>query len=234
MRDIRRFNDRESMAQRAAELLAKAMANVLRKGGPCRVALAGGSSPRKTYEVLSGMTGLAWNNVHFFFSDERMLPLGDINSNYRMAAESLFERVIIPDINLHTVAVDMIDADSAALDYEQGIRDHFGVSEPQMPRFDVLLLGMGGDGHTASLFPGTDALSEKKRLVVAVDGAAGNPPVDRVTFTLPLINAARLVVFLVAGADKLELVDAIEAGSGTEYPAAMVEPEGGAVWFTAP
>lgn len=222
------------MARSAAGLISGAMTKNLRNGGVCRVALAGGSSPRQTYEALSGMTGLSWDRTHFFFSDERMVPLGDINSNYRMAAESLFGRVVVPDANLHPVAVNMADADAAARRYEQDIRRHFDVSEPLVPRFDVLILGMGGDGHTASLFPEAAALSENKRLVVAVDGAAGNPPVNRVTFTLPLINAARLVVFLVAGKEKLDLVKTIGAGSGAAYPAAMVAPKGQMVWFTVP
>jgi len=231
--ELHRFDDRESMAQAAAGRIA----GIMRQGGEgheLNVALAGGSSPARTYEILSGMPDLPWDHIHFFFSDERLVPLDDSASNYHMAEKALFERTRVPRGNLYPVAVETSDARKAASAYERSIREHLGAPVPQVPRFNLILLGMGADGHTASLFPGSKDLDEAKRLVIPVDGKAGSPPVDRVSFTLPLINAAGAVLFLVAGRDKLPVVDAIIKGQGKGYPASRVRPDAGPVWFTAP
>jgi 6-phosphogluconolactonase len=234
MREIRRFEDRDEMAGAAAGFIGCALKEILDRKGAANLALAGGSSPARAYELLADEHGPDWRKAHVFFSDERMAPPTGSDSNYAMVLRTLLNGVAVPDGNVHPVDTSKKDAAEAAIDYENEIRKHFHAPWPKVPRFDLLLLGMGADGHTASLFPGSPLLRENKRLVAPVDGAAADPPVDRVTFTLPLINESDLTVFLVAGKDKLSVVDAVEAGAGMEYPAAMVASRKKSVWFTAP
>lgn len=231
---IRRFDNRRDMAAECASFLAAEISGRLDGRGRLNLALAGGSSPAPVYARLRAEQGIDWKKVHFFFSDERLVPLTDKASNYRMAEENLLGELRLPQENVHPVNVNMPNADEAARDYELRMRAHFGLEGPKIPGFDIILLGMGDDGHTASLFPGAPALVETEKLIAPVDGAAGNPPVDRVTFTLPLINAADMVVFIVAGQDKLRIVDGMELDRGGMYPAAEVSPAGRSVWFASP
>jgi len=195
----------------------------------CRLALSGGTTPHRLYarladEAIDG--GVPWNRVEVFFGDERDVGPDDADSNYRMAQKTLLDHLPIPPSQVHTVRGDAPDLQAAARDYEEVIRQVVPAGDDEVPRFDLILLGMGGDGHTASLFPGSEAISEQSKLVVAhfVPVLGRN----RLTFTFPLINAARNVIMLVTGEDKSEAVAELVGGGGkSDLPAAQVAPADG-------
>ncbi|MEA3207684.1 MAG: 6-phosphogluconolactonase [Chthoniobacter sp.] len=193
--------------------------------GLCRLALSGGQTPRRVFAEMVRQSGVPWNRVQITFSDERCVPPEDADSNFRMARESLLEAVDIPSGNVFRMRGE-IDPEIAAREYEAmlaAVAARFG--EPRYLH-DLVLLGMGPDGHTASLFPGSPALAETQRNVIPATGP--KPPPQRLTMTLPLLNAARHVAFLVTGADKQPLVEEITAGR-TTLPAAQVRPVDGAL-----
>lgn len=196
------------------------------------VALSGGNTPRPLYQALAAppyRDQIDWHHVQVFFSDERFVPPDSPESNYHLAHETLLSRVPIPERFVHRVATVDISPEEAAALYAEGIRRDFQVGMAEIPRFDLILLGMGPDGHTASLFPDTAALDVTDRLVVA----NFVPRMDawRVTFTYPLLDAARNVTFLVGGADKAERVREVFTGQG-DLPAALVRPtDGQEVWL---
>ncbi len=197
----------EAATLEAANLVKTIICDAVSRNGICRVALAGGTTPRSLYRVLSetGMTDeVPWGKVEVFFGDERDVPLDDIESNYNMAQRALLDHIPIHPLSVHPMRADMGDLHEAAAEYEQEIRTAFGAAPDEIPSFDLILLGVGSDGHTASLFPGTEVVCEQDKLV-----AACNVPVlgrSRMTFTYPLINAARTVLMLVTGADKSHMV----------------------------
>ena len=197
------------------------------------VALAGGSTPGRLYELMSQQPLRAhtdWTKWHVFWGDDRMVPPSDPNSNVLLAQQNLLARVPIPSARVHRVPTELGDPDLAAAQYEQEIRAVFDPKPGEVPRFDLILQGLGSDGHTASLFPGFPTLDEQERLVVGSPPGTLPPPVPRVTFTLPLINAARTVVFLVAGGDKAPIVAQVLAGD-TSLPATRVRPVDGELWW---
>lgn len=206
-----------------AEQVAQAL-KPTSEGRTMTLALSGGSTPRRMHEILAERSDIDWSKVHVFWGDERTVPPDHDESNYRMAQESLLDRVSIPEDHIHRMAGER-DPDVAAREYEQTIGKVFGVSPPEMPRFDVILLGMGADGHTASLFPGTRALDEQKRYAVANHVPQQNA--DRLTLTFPVLNAARLVIFMVAGPDKAPAVQGCLEGDREARPAARVQPVDG-------
>ena len=203
--------------------VARAAADEFVRRRPRTIALAGGSTPKALYALLAG-AALPWSEMHFFWSDERLVPPGDPESNYRMAHEALLSRVPVPAANVHRVRTELPD-DEAARAYELDIRDHLG---PQT-RFDLILLGLGPDAHTASLFPGSPALRERARLIAPV--VASKPPPRRVTFTPPLLNAAASILFLACGAEKSEALKGVLEGprDPDRYPAQAVAPADGEV-----
>jgi 6-phosphogluconolactonase len=219
----------------AAEFLRAAEAAVAARGR-FTVALAGGSTPRGLYALLAAeaaSTGrkIPWRLIHFFFGDERAVLPDHPESNFRMAYEALLSHVKVPRANVHRIAAEL-PAWSAAEAYEATLRRFFKLERNQRPRFDLVLLGMGNDGHTASLFPGTDALLERRRLVTVCH--VPRPGVDRVTLTLPVLNHAREVVFLVSGADKAARVREVlcEPPAGEPLPAQRVRPSlGRLLWL---
>jgi len=197
----------------------------------CRMALAGGTTPRALYQRLAEDPSgeqVPWSQVEVFFGDERDVPLDHVESNYRMVQRTLLDHVPIHPMRVHPMRADAEDIEATAAEYERTVRQLVPAGQDGVPCFDLVLLGMGGDGHTASLFPGADALRENQRLVVAY-----HVPVlgrKRMTVTFPLINAARNVVLLVTGADKAQSV-AVLLGPDTEarkaLPAAGVNPAAG-------
>lgn len=198
----------------------------LQKKPSCAIALSGGSTPKRLYELLAQGKGghIDWKRVQIFFSDERNVPPIDAESNYRMAKESLFASGLVPESNVHRIEGELA-ADVAAQQYEAEIKKILG----EHPAFDLILLGLGPDGHTASLFPGSPALNEKEKLV------AGNRVeklnTDRITFTYPLLNAASHVVFLASGADKAKIARVVLSG-GADLPAEHVKPaQGELMWM---
>jgi 6-phosphogluconolactonase len=222
------YDGPEELAQAAAREFASRAADAIEERGRFAVVLAGGSTPKATYQILARdyADRIDWRNVHVFFGDERSVPPDHEDSNYKMAREALLDHV--PVGSVHRMQGEL-PPDEAAEAYEQDLRNYFGTEE--LPRFDLILLGTGGDGHTASLFPETSALEVHDRWVVA------NPVLKlettRITLTFPVINAARAVCFLVAGEGKAKSVAEILEGNPDprEYPASLIQPRGGPTWM---
>jgi 6-phosphogluconolactonase len=216
----------QELARAAAETFVEEAANSIREKGSFAVALAGGSTPKALYELLATeyRDTLDWKNVHAFFGDERTVPPDHEDSNYRMAYEALLSRV--PVGSVHRMRGELHPQEAAIL-YEKELETFFGGA----PRFDLILLGIGEDGHTASLFPGTAALDVTDRFVV--ENPVEKLDTVRLTLTLPAINAAKGIIFLVAGEGKAgALKEILEGNANThEYPAKFVRPEGGATWM---
>lgn len=197
--------------------------------GRFTVALSGGRTPATFYERLAAEGAeLPWDRTHVFLADERLVPSGDPASNLGMIRERLLDRVPISHGNVHPVP-SAPKPSAAAKAYEGVIRAFFALRTGGFPRLDLVLLGVGADGHTASLFPGDPGLKETKRLTVAVGRTA--PDHDRVSLTLPVINHARIVVFMVTGADKSSAVRAVVAGPPGALPASRVRPTGGQAYL---
>ncbi|GAB4501199.1 MAG: 6-phosphogluconolactonase [Anaerolineales bacterium] len=215
------FANSTALVERAAEIFAESAGQAIQQRGRFSVALSGGSTPRALYERLT-RAPLDWQAIHLFWGDERCVPPEHPDSNYRMTAESLLKYIPIPPENVHRAPGELPPA-QAAEGYEQELRAFFG----DFPRFDLVLLGMGDDGHTASLFPGSPALAESTRWAIAAEHDAPPPPlVARVTLTFGVFNAARRVIFLVSGAGKAQRLMEIQRG-GSALPAARIQPVGG-------
>jgi 6-phosphogluconolactonase len=219
------FPSGAALAEGVAELFAVRAAEAVEQRGRFRVALAGGTTPLAAYRRLAAAPWadvVAWGSVEVFFGDERCVGECDADRNDGAAREALLGRVPIPPENVHPVPA--LAPDGAAR-YEALLRERLFAPAPAVPVLDLVLLGLGADGHTASLFPGHEAAGETPRLVVRVDGAP-KPPPSRVTFTLPLLNAARCVVFVVSGREKRGALVRVLAGDRA-LPAACVDPPDG-------
>jgi 6-phosphogluconolactonase len=232
--EVRRLATPQDLFRTAAEEVLGAATDAIAKRGRFTIALSGGSTPKNLYTLIAANanTSLPWDQMFFFWGDERHVPPDDAESNYRMAKESLLSKVPIPAANIFRVPTENPDASKVAEAYELTLRKFFGVAPGEFPRFDLVLLGMGPDGHTASLFPETAALHEKSRLVVA--NWVEKFKTSRITFTLPVLNAARLVAFLVSGIDKAPALREVLEGSapGEKYPSKLVSPsDGKLIWF---
>lgn len=247
MPDLRIVATASELADVGAAEILDGLARAAGAGRPFRVALAGGRTPRGVYERLAARAGATaaetaateagptpdWSRMHVFWGDERVVPPDHPESNYRMARESLLSRVPIPEAQVHRVQAELPDPDDAAEAYERTIREAFHLTPGEWPRFDLVLLGLGEDGHVASLFPGSTALAERRRLAVA-------PQVERlgarrVTLTLPVINHAACVLFLVSGGGKAAILRAVLRGEDglDRYPAQLVRPRNGSVLWLA-
>ncbi len=192
-------------------------------------ALSGGKTPVGFYRHLSSVEGLEWGRTHLFLVDERFVPPESAESNYGMLRETLLSRIPLPSGNVHPMVTDISSIGASAKRYEEELRLFFELTEDGVPSFDLVLLGVGEDGHTASLFPGTEALREKRRLVIPVKlGAALH---DRITLTLPVINSAQNIFFLVSGRRKRVVMRKLRQGHDRTLPAAMVVPERGKLFF---
>jgi 6-phosphogluconolactonase len=214
----------------AAQTFERIIRETLRQKELCHIALAGGTTPYQLYRELasSAATGeLPWPQVEIFFGDERDVPLDDVESNYNMAMRTLLESVPVLPSRVHAMRGDAPDLQAAAAEYERTIRERLPAGPAGVPVFDLILLGMGGDGHTASLFPATEALSVTDKLVMAYFVPALGR--SRMTFTYPLINAARNVMFLVTGEDKARAVATLlgsDEAARQKIPSARVAPQG--------
>ena len=228
------YRDAEEAAAQAAELFAAEAAGAISSRGRFRVALSGGATPRRTYQLLASPpwnSRIAWDRSDFFWSDERYVPADDPASNYRMAGELLLRRAPVPPENVHRVPVEIRPPEAAARAYEETIRGCFE-NPAGIPQFDFILLGVGINGHTASLFPESSLLSETRRLVAADEVAAA--PNWRITMTAPLLNRGRLVVFLTEGGEKAEILRRILRGpyDPQHLPAQLIQPESGRlIWI---
>jgi 6-phosphogluconolactonase len=225
--------DPDALADTAARLIADAAADAINARGRFMWALAGGETPRATYAKLAlppWSERVDWRRTWVFFGDERAVSPDHPDSNYRMAHATLLSKVPIPAAQVLRIRGEAGDLEVAAAEYARALTDLFGTRRGERPRFDLVLLGMGVDGHTASLFPGSPVVREVFRMVAAVHVAAASIP-QRLTLTLPVFNAAARVVFLVAGAEKAKAVKAV-LGEDTTLPAAMVRPDNGElVWL---
>jgi 6-phosphogluconolactonase len=230
MPEIKIFPDSGSLANQAAEAFVSLAFEALKFHGRFTVALAGGSTPEQTYALLAEAP-LKWRNVHIFWGDERCVPPGHSESNYGKAARILLDRIAIQPGHVHRILGEL-PAEEAARSYELELRRVF---DGELPRFDLVLLGLGTDGHTASLFPDTPELKENNRWAVAVTHRTPPPPmVDRVTLTLPILNAAANVIFLVAGTDKAEILNRVlhHPSPADALPAQVIRPFNGHLrWF---
>jgi len=232
--EIRILTTPQELFASAAEEVVRLANDAVSSRGRFTVALSGGSTPKSLFNLLAtnAKSTLPWDRMFFFWSDERHVPPTDPDSNYRMASEAMLGKVPVPPANVFRMEGENPDAAAAAEAYEKTLRKFFQVQAGEVPKFDLILLGMGPDGHTASLFPGTAGLQEKSRLVIA--NWVEKLKTHRLSFTLPLINAARNVAFLVSGTDKSSALKAVLEGndSGEQYPAKLVQPkEGKLVWF---
>jgi 6-phosphogluconolactonase len=225
-RTLEVFSSAGDLFHAAASEVVEILSRCLDQKPWCAIALSGGSTPKRLYQLLAQGAGgrMDWSRVRVFFSDERNVPPTDDESNYRMAKESLFSSDLVPEKNIYRIQGEL-SADVAAQQYEQEIKNVLGKDA----RFDLVLLGLGPDGHTASLFPESPALHEKERLVVANRVAKLNT--DRITFTYPLLNRAASVLFLASGSDKARIVRTVLSGEG-DLPSQRVQPaNGGLVWM---
>ena len=228
-------------------ILEQAALSVQRKGLFTMV-LSGGRTPAGLYELLSRdntARSMPWEKTHIFWGDERLVPRHSENSNFKLARDKLLSRVKIPKTNVHPMSVDLESPEENARISEQELLDFFrshgpsekaGRQKPFIPTFDLILLGLGRDGHTASLFPGSPVLEETSRMIAAVTpGPDIFPHVPRLTLTLPVLNAARMIVFLVSGQDKHPaLKQVFEPVSGTVPPAGLVRPKEELIWLVHP
>jgi 6-phosphogluconolactonase len=222
---IRIFNDLESLSQAAAEMFADLANQAITSRGRFCVTLSGGNTPRRLYEILAHaplQDHIHWESIYVFWGDERCVPADDPRSNARMARKTLLAHVPVPAIQIHPIQGDLSPA-LAAAQYETELRDFFG---DQPPIFDLVLLGLGENAHTASLFPHTPVLDEKERWVKEVYVAEQG--MYRVTLTAPLINQANEVIFLVSGADKASALQSVLEGTYQphELPAQLIRPNG--------
>ncbi len=220
----------------AEEFLRLAMEEVDRKGF-FTVALSGGSTPKGLYSLLGSESHsfrerVPWKKIHFFWGDERYVPQDHPASNFRMVQETLLSKVPVIRDNVHPVNTCMPDAEMAAREYEKVLRTFFELNHKEAPQFDLILLGMGQDGHTASIFPGTDAVRENKLLVTAVSDDSVKIP--RITVTLPVIKNALNIIFLVTGKEKSDILQKILKGDfrPETYPAQLTrQSKGNLKWF---
>lgn len=227
--EVARFPDLGAASQALAGRMALALRRAVADRGRCVMALAGGGTPRLAYALLGATPGLPWESAHLFLGDERCLPAGDPRLNRVLVETALLVHPGMVRATFHPLPAGEPRAAAAAYAAE------LEAALDGRP-LDLVLLGLGGDGHTASLFPGSPLLEEGTRLVAATPGPAGDPPAPRVTLTLPALNAAREVLFLAAGAAKLAVAQEILADPGRAagtYPAARVRPAGTLAWFLA-
>jgi 6-phosphogluconolactonase len=234
--EIHILPDASALAEFAAGQCIAIANDSLTARGQFSISLAGGSTPCQLYTLLAQpdrMVQIDWSRVQVFWGDERCVPPDDPNSNYLLARQAFLEHVPLPAENIHRV-IGELDPDQAALGYENELRHVF--SEAVYPRFDLVLLGLGEDGHTASLFPGSPALTETKRLVFPVEHHLPPPPlVTRISFTLAVINAAANVLFLVSGSGKAAIFSQVlqnQAGRPL-MPAQMIHPKDGRLIWAA-
>ncbi len=224
--------DLDQLSRRGADIFSRMARECVRLRGFFAVALSGGSTPRTLHRMLCEapyLSDIPWKDIHIFWADERCVGVGDPANNYGTARADFLDRTPAPENQVHPMPVDLSPA-QGAIAYEREVMEFFKVRMSPIPVFDLIFLGIGADGHTASLFPGQSALMERKRLVVSVRG--GTPDVERLTMTLPLLNNARQIVFLVSGRNKASILKRILEGPMADIPAQRVQPvQGFVTWI---
>jgi 6-phosphogluconolactonase len=228
---VKIVSDSAALARTAAQEFCRVVEAAIQERGRFSVALSGGNTPRSVYSLLaSDHQQLPWDLIHIFFGDERHVPPDHPDSNFRMATESLLSKVPIPEQNIHRIHAEL-DAEAAAAEYDQQLVNFFHLGDHDWPRFDLIFLGIGEDGHTASLFPGSNALTESSRRVVA--NWVEKFKTFRITLTFPVLNHGAEVVFLVSGADKAKILSEVLRPGPPKYPSQGVHPENGRLLWLA-
>ena len=228
-KEILIFENSDQIVESAIKIWTEIADDAIKQRGLFTVALSGGSTPVQLYKELAG-TNLKWDCTHIFMVDERFVPFDHSDSNYRMIHETLLSKINIPEKNIHPVPTGKGSSDESAQSYERDMQSFFNVSFGGIPEFDLVLLGLGEDGHTASLFPGAAALAEKDRFAVSAisPDTAGH---ERITITFPVINSSRSVVFHITGSNKAEVVKDVLENENSTFPAASVRPHSGKLVF---
>ena len=229
-REVQVFPEAGALTRRAAEEFLKSVAEAVAQKGAFTVALAGGSTPKALYSQLADeplRSQIPWEKLHFFFGDERHAPPDGAESNFRMANEALFSKGAIKPEQITRIKGEYADTEKAALEYEQALRAYFKLKVGEYPRFDLVLLGMGEEGHTLSLFPGTKALHATDRIVVR--NWVGKLYTERITLTATAANHASRVIFMVTRADKAPALKAVLEGpyEPEQLPAQLIQPASG-------
>lgn len=233
MAELKTFADLDDLARGAAEEITKSAEQAIAARGRFTIALSGGDTPRPAYRLLAQepwRERIDWSRVHVFWGDDRHVPPDHPDSNFGMAMDTLLSQVPIPADNVHRMRTEKPDAQRAAEEYEWTLRSAFDLEQGEWPRFDLVLMGIGADGHTASLFPGSEAVRERSRLAIAP--WVGSLGTFRITLTAPVFNHAALALFLVSGEEKAEALRAVIEGVESDFepdrfPAQVVRPEKG-------
>jgi 6-phosphogluconolactonase len=230
-REIRILPDGAAIARRAAQEFVQAAASAVREKGSFNVTLAGGSTPKALYSLLVDdptlRSQVPWDKIHLFFGDERHVPPDHLDSNFRMATEAMISKAPLKPEQVTRIKGEYPDAEQAALEYEKALREYFRLKDGEYPRFDLVLAGMGNEGHTLSLFPGTKALHADGR--VTVRNWVGKLYTERITLTAPAASNAEQVIFMVTGADKAPALKAVLEGpfEPEQLPAQLIQPKNG-------
>lgn len=229
-REVQIFPEAGALTRRAAEEFLKSVAEAVAQKGSFTVALSGGSTPKALYSQLADeplRSQIPWEKLHFFFGDERHAPPDGAESNFRMANEALFSKGAIKPEQITRIKGEYADTEKAALEYEQALRAYFKLKVGEYPGFDLVLLGMGEEGHTLSLFPGTKALHATDRIVVR--NWVGKLYTERITLTATAANHASRVIFMVTRADKAPALKAVLEGpyEPEQLPAQLIQPASG-------
>jgi 6-phosphogluconolactonase len=230
-REIRILPDGAAIAKRAAQEFVQAAASAVREKGYFNVVLAGGSTPKALYSLLVNdptlRSQVPWDKIHLFFGDERHVAPDHPDSNSRMATETLISKSPLKPEQVTRIKGEYPDADRAALEYEKALREYFKLKDGEYPRFDLVLAGMGNEGHTLSLFPGTKALHADGRIVVR--NWVGKLYAERITLTAPAASNAARVIFMVTGADTAPALKAVLEGpyEPEQLPAQLLQPKNG-------
>ena len=222
------LSDQESLVNRAVEVITEKIESAIAQRGQCTLALSGGGTPKPVYQKLAQQS-LPWENLHIFWGDERYIPADHPDSNQKMAREAWLDQVAIPAENIHPMPTTAGVPETDAQKHEQELKTFFQCQAGEFPSLDIILLGIGDDGHTASLFPHTEALTVRDRLITV--GSKGDS--KRLTFTVPFLNQGQAVIFLVAGANKRSALKEIFSpkGDAMAYPARLIQPQGELWWL---
>ena len=228
--DIFVFDNNEGVADFAVKKWLRISSKAIAEKGSSTAALSGGKTPVEFYKRLAASKDiLSWDRTHLFLADERFVPFSHSASNYGLIKEHLLSHVNMPEENVHRIQTEKITLEQSARRYEEDIRRFFRIEGGLVPQFDLIMLGIGEDGHTASLFPEKTSLQERTRLAIPV--ITEKFPGKRITLTLPVINNASKIIFLVTGRNKARVLKEIVENKKSSLPASRVHPKQGVVYF---